>query len=301
MSSIASAAASSLKSTNGRSYMKVPRPVTLGFRGLAALLPGPAERLASWMFCHPHRAPLHARDKAVLETGERARLRIGNHDVVTWTWGDGPTVLLHHGWGGRASQMAAFVDPLLRAGYRVVAYDAPAHGGSPGQTTGVPVFAQVLRGLADRLGGVHAIVAHSAGCAATMLAIRQGLSVDRAVLLAPPADMRVFLAVFADHFAMNRRLRNAMTRRIAAWFDIDWAEMHAGHWAQREQPPLLVLHDRDDSTVPWSHGHAVRQAWKGAELVTTDGLGHQRIRRDPEVIERAVAFLERTAPETRPQ
>jgi len=278
--------------------MKIPRPVTIGFRGLAALLPGQAERLASWLFCHPHRAPLQPRDNAVLETGERVKLRIGKRAIVTWTWGDGPTVLLHHGWGGRASQMAGFVDPLLRAGYRVVAYDAPAHGASSGRTTGVPVFAQVLRDLADRLGGIHAIVAHSAGCAATMLAIRQGLSVDRAVLLAPPADMRVFLSVFADHFGMDQRLRNAMTRRIAGWFDMDWAEMHAASWAERERPPLLVLHDRDDVTVPWSHGHAVVQAWQSAELATTEGLGHQKIRRDPEVIDRAVAFLERAAVET---
>lgn len=300
MNSLADADESTLKSTNGRSYAKLPRPITLGFRVLAAVWPGQAERLAAWLFCHPHRAPLHPRDATILDTGERGRLRVGEFEVVTWSWGRGPTVLLHHGWGGRAAQLAGFVDPLVRAGYRVVAYDAPAHGASPGQTTGLPVLAKVLKGVAEQLGGVHAVVAHSLGCAATMLAIRQGLSVNRAVLLSPPSDMRLFLSVFAEHFSMNERTSSGMACRLASWFDFDWAEMHVGHWAQSERPPLLVVHDRNDETVPWSHGHAVQEAWPSANLITTEGLGHQKIRRDPEVIHRASKFLDEIVPVTNP-
>jgi pimeloyl-ACP methyl ester carboxylesterase len=57
--------------------------------------------------------------------------------------------------------------------------------------------------------------------------------------------------------------------------------------------PLLVMHDRDDPTVPWAEGAAIASAWRGAELVTTSGLGHRDIVRDPDVVARAVAFLRR--------
>jgi len=62
----------------------------------------------------------------------------GRH-IATWRWGsrDAPAVLLAHGWGGHAAQMRAFVFPLLSAGYRVIAYDQPAHGVSDGKLTGL--------------------------------------------------------------------------------------------------------------------------------------------------------------------
>jgi len=57
--------------------------------------------------------------------------------------------------------------------------------------------------------------------------------------------------------------------------------------------PLLVIHDRDDPTVPWADGAAIATAWPGAELVTTTGLGHRDLLRDASVVARAVAFVHR--------
>ena len=54
---------------------------------------------------------------------------------------------------------------------------------------------------------------------------------------------------------------------------------------------MLVVHDREDVTVPYDDGAAIAAAWPGAELVTTTGLGHRDIVRDREVVARAVAFL----------
>mgnify|MGYP003291741877 CR=1 FL=1 len=58
--------------------------------------------------------------------------------------------------------------------------------------------------------------------------------------------------------------------------------------------PLLVIHDREDAEVPWQEGAIIAQAWPGATLSTTSGLGHRRIVHDPAVVERAVGFLTET-------
>src|SRR3954469_17228814 len=91
----------------------------------------------------------------------------GRH-IMTWRWGapGAPAVLLAHGWGGHAAQMRAFVFPLLAAGYRVIAYDQPAHGLSEGRLTGLPDFAGALRAVALHHGGVRAIVGDSLGATA---------------------------------------------------------------------------------------------------------------------------------------
>jgi pimeloyl-ACP methyl ester carboxylesterase len=226
-----------------------------------------------------------------LDGGHAFRLQACGYDLAAWSWGDGPTVLLHHGWNGRAAHMAGFVRPLLDAGFSVVTYDAPAHGQSPGRITSAPEMARVLREVAARLNGLHGVVAHSVGGAATLLAVRSGLKLQRAVLLAPPSDLRNFIDLFGEHLALSSRTREGMARRTAEWFRIEWSQMDVEHWAEKEHPPLLVVHDRNDQVVPWVHGERIRAAWSTAQLVTTTGLGHRRVRRDAEVIGRAVEFL----------
>jgi len=41
--------------------------------------------------------------------------------------------------------------------------------------------------------------------------------------------------------------------------------------------PLFVIHDRGDAEIPWQHGMAITRAWRGADLLMTEGLGHRRI------------------------
>jgi pimeloyl-ACP methyl ester carboxylesterase len=56
-------------------------------------------------------------------------------------------------------------------------------------------------------------------------------------------------------------------------------------------PPLLLIHDRQDAETGWADSDAIARAWPGARLVTTTGLGHRRILRDPAVIAEVAGFL----------
>ena len=94
---------------------------------------------------------------------------------------------------GSGAAGGAMARELSQAGFSVVAYDAPAHGASTGRITAAPEMARVMSEVASRLGGLHGVVGHSIGGAATLLAVRGGLSLERAVLLAPPSDLRGFV------------------------------------------------------------------------------------------------------------
>jgi pimeloyl-ACP methyl ester carboxylesterase len=56
-------------------------------------------------------------------------------------------------------------------------------------------------------------------------------------------------------------------------------------------PPLLIVHDRDDQETSWDAARALAGSWPDARLLTTTGLGHNRILADPAVVAAAVAFL----------
>lgn len=282
------------KSTNGRIVHTAPRAVVAGLRLLTNIWPGGAERLAMWLFCRPTPPRVKPHQAAVLAEGEPILLPTTFGRLRGWSWGEGPVVVLHHGWGGHAGQMSAFVAPLVAEGFRVVAYDTMAHGRSPGRITSGPDMARALRQITDHLGDVHAVVAHSIGSAATMIALGWGLEVSRAAVLAPPADMRVYFRAFGDHLELTRPVQLGMRRRAEARFDFSWDDMDVDAWAAAGATPLLVCHDEADPVVPFSDAQRIADTWAAAELVGTRGLGHNGVRRDPELVARVVAFVKRS-------
>jgi pimeloyl-ACP methyl ester carboxylesterase len=200
-------------------------------------------------------------------------------------------VLLVHGWGGRGSQLGAFVAPLVAQGFSAVAFDGPGHGASPSRAVTIPEMVAALRAVAAEHGPIAGLVAHSAGAIVSARALYEGLAVDAAVFIASAADLRGASESFAGAFGLSRRVREAMQARIERRVGVPWSAFEVARLAPAVAVPLLVAHDRDDGEVPWHHGRSIATAWPGAELVVTGGLGHRRILRDPDVIAHAVSFV----------
>src|SRR5947208_2190272 len=137
----------------------------LTFRAADLLLPGVAGRIARdlWFTVPPRMAartlPPGGQDFKVTSLGAVVRGHVwGPVD------GSGPLVYLVHGWGGRGSQLASFVEPLRADGYRVVMFDGPAHGDSepgpagPARSHGVEL-AKALDAVFARFGPAEAVIA----------------------------------------------------------------------------------------------------------------------------------------------
>src|SRR6185503_7869404 len=226
------------------------------------LAPELAAAAAERLFLTPPR-PRYAGASALDLIDAKSRLiEHKGRAIATWEWGgrgasDAPTVLLAHGWGGNASQMRPFVYPLLSAGYRVIAYDQPAHGVSGGKLTGLPDFADVFTELAWHYGRVKAVIGHSLGGAAAALAHGRGLPLESVVLIAPPADMVGFSRRFARWYWMPEAIRRSMQAAIEERYGVRWDDLDTAKLAPRLGARALVIHDRDDRIVPWTQGARV--------------------------------------------
>ena len=261
------------------------------FRTVGSVAPGVAARWAETIFCSPPRHEARPAEEAFLATGRRLTVRSQEQDLAVWAWGQGPVVILAHGWGGRAGRLTALAGGLMQNGFRVVLFDAPAHGASMGRLASLPQFARALRDVGDTLGPVHGLVGHSLGGAAVSLAMRHGLATRRAVLLAPPADVFLFTHAFAEHLRLPPQVRRVMRENLESRLQIRLEELHVPTLARSMTTPALIVHDVDDPDVPYGHGAEIARAWPAAELVTTRGLGHRSILRDPEVVRRTIEFL----------
>jgi pimeloyl-ACP methyl ester carboxylesterase len=202
-----------------------------------------------------------------------------------------------HGWGGSASQLDAFVPPLVQAGFSVVSFDGLSHGASdPGpsgpRSSTILELAEALRAVAARHGRPFGVVGHSAGATAAAVALRDGLPATRVVFLAPMADPLPYADMFAARFGFGKRTRTRLVRRIERRVGVPMAYLDVPAMAtQAATPPLLVVHDQGDRETSWSGGRDIVRAWSDARLVTTSRLGHRRILRDPAVITEVVRFL----------
>ncbi|HZA98981.1 MAG TPA: alpha/beta fold hydrolase [Gemmatimonadales bacterium] len=275
--------------------MKTPPQLWMlrtAFRTVGSVAPEVAARWAETIFCRPPRHDPRPAEEAFLATGARSTIRSQDEDLAVWSWGRGPTVVLAHGWGSRAGRFSALAAALVAAEFRVVLFDAPAHGASMGRQASLPQFARALRDVGDTLGTIHGLVGHSLGGAAVSLAMHQGLRSHRAVLLAPPADVFLFSHAFAEHLRIPPRARDVMQQNLEARLQISWDELHIPTLARGMTSPALVVHDAQDPDVPFAHGEEIARAWPGAELFTTQGLGHRAILRDRQVVRRTVEFLQ---------
>jgi pimeloyl-ACP methyl ester carboxylesterase len=251
-----------------------------------------AGRWANRLWFRTQRFPEPAREKEWLASAERLTLSHRDRPLAVYRWGAGPTILLVHGWHGRGTQLGAFVAPLVAAGFHVVAFDAPAHGRTPGRATNLLEVSEALSQVAAAFPPLHGVIAHSFGAASTLVAISRGLAPRRVVTLSAPASIEFLMDSFAAQLELPGAVMDVHRRLMEQQFGADvWRRFSPTEIARGLDIPALLVHDQEDRDVPWQEGATLARAWPNATSVQTQGLGHRRILRDPDVVARVVAFM----------
>lgn len=254
------------------------------------------------LFTRPaSRAKVSAGDRALIERAERGRFELGGTEVVTYRWGDGhrPVVLVH-GWASCAARLAGLATALHEQGHSVLAFDLPGHGESGGELSSIVECRDIIRELQAQYGAFSALVGHSFGSLCSFFAVREGVKADALVGISGVSrfdhlisEMRNMLGLSPEMEAeLRRRLENdlfAGESNIWVRFASPYAPEQIG--VQR----ILLVHDEGDETTHVSQARETAEAYGDrAELVVTQGLGHNRIIGAQETVTRIVAFLEST-------
>lgn len=273
------------------------------FRALDRTVPQFAARLAMLLFMLPPKAPrrhLISRNTGNIATttdreqqlcfssgGRRLSAQLVSPPAVR----EPQTILLLHGWGGHGGQFSGLIEPLVGAGFRVVTPDLPAHGRSRGRVTNAFEMRQAVLDLVTHVGQPHAVIAHSFGAMVTALALNAGLTPEACALVAPMTSFEYAVNAFSTALGLSPRARTRMLQHLEAKYAISSAGMEVAETASTRDLPLLVVHDTDDTRVPLEMGQALAEAWPGAELRVTSGLGHHRVLKDAAVVDTLVRFV----------
>jgi len=241
-------------------------------------------------FMTPRNLPPRQWELPLLATAERITLRFG---LSALRWGQGPTVLMMHGWEGRPTQFAALIEALVAAGHTVVSLEGPAHGRSPGRQAHVALFARALLEAAAELPPLRAVIGHSMGGASVLLALQWGLRTEAAVSIAAPAQLLGVLRGFAQRLGMPARAQAAFIRQVEQDVGLQVARLDVNGY-QLELPGLIV-HASDDPLVAASEAQLIHKAWFDSRLLMLEEGGHQRVLADPLLVEGVLELLARAA------
>lgn len=293
-------------SDTGKSRQQAVTPVSvkllpikilrLWFSIIGRVLPGLSARVAYRIWISTRRFSPPLREQQWLKHAKHSVIKCKQIPVAVYEWSDQQNnnrlVILVHGWNGRAAQMGAIAMQLAQAGYRALAIDLPAHGETPGKYTNALMMADVLDEVIRRKGGVHAIVTHSFGLFPVAILLKQGLNVERVVCLSPADNIHYLIRQFADAFMLTDKTLVRLYRRVEKKYGKDlWDRISPDKNVSNLTVPALIIHDEDDKAVAIAHAINLTQCWPGARLIKTSGLGHQRLLRDKEVIEKIVAHI----------
>jgi pimeloyl-ACP methyl ester carboxylesterase len=276
----------------GRPVPPSLRVLRLLFSIVGPVFPRLMGRWAYALWFRTRRFPESGAGKRIASKAQRDTLMVDEIPVAVYSWGSGPIVLFVHGWSGRGSQVAAFAEPLVAAGYQVMAIDAPGHGATPGDRTNILECAAALRAFKRRYGPVYGAITHSFGGMVLAYAMNNGLSVKRVVCISAPAHIEYLLNGFSQTLGIPDAVVADMRRRMDARFPEGyWENISTVVNVRKLDVPALIIHDENDRSVPWEQGKIIANAWPGARFLKTSGLGHGRILRNQAVVDAAVDFI----------
>lgn len=291
-----SATAATLNSTNVRNSV-VMAWQRLQISVAAVVAPELAVETATRMFFTPPRFDRPQHEHEALALGAQFDVPTPFGKVAAWRFGDRarPAVVLVHGWAGRGAQLRAFAIALRDAGYQAVMFDAPGHGESEGREASIVHFMRALDCVVASIEAhgakVAGIVAHSLGAGATTAWLNETRRALRVVLVAPPTSVQRYSTWFARKFGIPETVRRRMQERFERRHGYRWADFELPDSVARVKADALIVHDRDDRDVLPSSGLSLARAWPGAKFLATQGLGHRRVLRDPQVVADAVDFI----------
>lgn len=274
-------------------FNKLRAALFLKLTGLAyRLAPGMTSNwFRRWFFStKPYR--LHHAQEALRARARHRWLENKFNKISILELGDGPVVLLVHGWNGRALQMHAFIGPLIEKGFKVVAFDHKGHGESTSQYSS---FLEMVEGtrlvMAHYAQDMAGVVAHSIGCNAVLKACEDAPQPLSMSLVAPVDDFLSWLERVRLRIGINARLFQHVIGLIEADTGLKLVEQCKLDETNITRHRLQLVHDKFDRINKIEASYKLQERFPGTALLETEALGHARILANPEVVAQVVRHV----------
>ncbi len=282
--------------------MKLNQKLALGYvrarlNILSLVSPRKAAIKAFRFFCTPQQR-VTKKGSAFFEQGERLSFPLDKHIVRGHRWLPGKRplkrILIAHGFESASRNFEAYIAALLKKGYEVVAFDAPAHGQSGGKRVLLTDYVKMLRTIEMNYGPFEGYIGHSLGGLAVSLLLENHPHhrETRLALIAPAVETTTAVAAFSEVLQLSPEVRAEMDEYVQEISGHNFSWYCLRRALNQVQANVLYLQDEDDRVTPLKEALLVRQdGHPNIQWVITRGLGHRKIYKDPEIMDKIIDFL----------
>lgn len=279
---------------NSAPSLHIPKAIRYTAKLLEAISPKLATRFAALLFTTPIKHKIPKREWQMLANSTKERLILPNlkKEIQMYSYGTGSrNILLVHGWSGRGTQMVKIADALVEKGFKIISFDAPAHGKSTGKSTLMPEFIESILEIKKKYGPFEYAIGHSLGGMSLLTVLKQGFPIKKAIIIGSGDIIQDII----DDFVLKLDLKPNIGLMLKAYFETksnESMENYASHFnADKISIPLLIIHDENDIDVPVKAAYHIDSYISQSELYITKGLGHRKILGDKKVIQKCLDYL----------
>lgn len=253
-------------------------------------------------FCTIPKYPRTDFDAKAVADAEMFKIQYGDYSILCYSWGSGRTILLAHGWGSRASHFAALTRILSSAGFRIVAFDVPGHS-SLNEVEGHKYssmfeFYKTISTVAKNIAPVYAIIGHSLGAAASVMAVRDYLDfcgykidVEKIVLISSPAGLESIIASYCRANNLSEADQAKLMLELTEEFNFKTEDCSIVAAIKNIRSKILLVHDYDDNEIPIRDAEALAGVSDNFKTCFTKGAGHFKILANRKMISGVKDFL----------
>ena len=232
----------------------------------------------------------------VFNQAEKLELKIEGETAKGYRWNKdgGKKILIAHGFNSTVAKFDRYVVPLIKKGYEVIAFDAPAHGKSTGKTINAVLYKDMILEIEKQYGKIESFIAHSFGGLAVTLALEEITHNNqyKVVLIAPATESKSAIDFFFSFMKLDEGVRKEFDNYIfemrgnpSEWYSVSRA-------IKNITASVLWCHDVDDDLTPWNDAKRVQEKnYQNIHFIVTNGLGHRKIYRDNKVSKAIIDFL----------
>ena len=274
--------------------LQIPKIITRTAKLLQAISPKLATLFAAKLFTTPLKHSIPKRELLMEQNSRQEKLWVPkiNKEINVYHYGESKRkVLLVHGWSGRGTQLFKIADELVQKGFSTISFDAPAHGKSASKTTLMPEFIASILEIEKQFGPFEFAIGHSLGGMSILNAIKEGLQIKKAVIIASGDIIQDIM----DDFILKLELKPKITLMMKAHFEkkygVEMESYSASFAAKSVEIPVLIIHDEHDDEIAVKAAHNIHSNLKKGEIHITTKLGHIKILGDKNVIEKIINFI----------
>ena len=280
--------------TNPTKSLKIPQFIIISCKICAFISTKLVTSYAAKLFTTPIKHKVPKREFEMDKKSIQNKIYIPKIDksVVTYKYGESDRkILLVHGWSGRGTQLFKIADELLKLGYSTISFDAPAHGKSKGKTTIMSDFIASILEIEKQYGPFEVAIGHSLGGMSVLNGIKDGLQVNKAVIIGSGDIVQDILDDFTAKLSLKQEISERLRNLFEEKYQVKMDDFSAYKAAQKMEIPVLVIHDKDDPEVPVKAGIHIHEQLKNGILYITEGLGHRKILGNQNVIKKILEFI----------